>query len=80
MDAEELREKLLELSKREASLNFKMYELFNENLTLAIKLAGYIAENRMLGGKWSDEEAVKVMDKYLKAGRKEGHHPKEVHQ
>ena len=80
MDAEELRERLLELSKREASLNFKMYELFNENLTLAIKLAGYIAENRMLGGKWSDEEAVKVMDKYLTAGRKEEHRPKEVHQ
>jgi len=80
MDAEELRERLLELSKREASLNFKMYELFNENLTLAIKLAGYIAENRMLGGKWSNEEAVKVMDKYLRAGRKEEHRSKEVHQ
>ena len=80
MDVEELRMKLLELSKKEASLNFKMYELFNENLTLAIKLAGYIAENRMFGGNWRDEEAVRVMDKYLKAGRKEGRVPKEVHQ
>jgi len=80
VDVEELRMKLLELSKKEASLNFKMYELFNENMTLAIRLAGYIAENRMLGGNWSNEEAVKVMDKYLTAGRKEGHRPKEVHQ
>ncbi|WP_297550586.1 hypothetical protein [Thermococcus sp.] len=63
---EELRRKLLELSKREATLNFKMYELYQENQTLAIKLAGYIAENRLYGGKWEDKEAMKVMDKYLK--------------
>lgn len=63
---EELRRKLLELSKREATLNFKMYELYQENQTLAIKLAGYIAENRLYGGKWKDKEAMKVMDKYLK--------------
>ncbi|WP_297468508.1 hypothetical protein [Thermococcus sp.] len=62
---EELRRKLLELSKREATLNFKMYELYQENQTLAIKLAGYIAENRLYGGKWEDKEAMKVMDKYL---------------
>ncbi|GAB6135444.1 hypothetical protein [Thermococcus prieurii] len=80
MEEEKLRDRLLELSKKEAVLNYKMYELFNENRTLAIKLAGYIAENRMLGGKWSDEEAINVMDKYLKAGRKEEHHPKDVHQ
>jgi len=80
MDAEELRNRLLELSKKEAVLNYKMYELFNENRTLAIKLAGYIAENRMFGGKWSDEEVIRIMDKYLKAGRKGEHRSKEVHQ
>ncbi|WP_099210725.1 hypothetical protein [Thermococcus henrietii] len=80
MEEEKLRDRLLELSKKEAVLNYKMYELFNENRTLAIKLAGYIAENRMLGGNWSDEEAINVMDKYLKAGRKEEHPPKDVHQ
>ncbi len=62
---EELRKRLLELSRQEASLNFKMYELFEENRILAIKLAGYIAENRLLGGDWNDEEAKRVMDKYL---------------
>ena len=65
MDEKELRERLLELSKREASLNFKMYELFQENRTLAIKLAGYIAENRLYGGNWNDNEVKRVMDKYL---------------
>jgi len=65
---EELRRKLLELSKREAALNFRMYELYQENQTLAIKLAGYIAENRLYGGKWKDGEAMKVMDKYLVKG------------
>ncbi|WP_457742854.1 hypothetical protein [Thermococcus sp.] len=78
--SEELRRKLLELSKEEASLNYKMYELFNENRTLAIRLAGYIAENRLYGGNWNDEEAVRIMDKYLKAGRKESHRSKGVHQ
>ncbi len=62
---EGLRRKLLELSKREATLNFKMYELYQENQTLAIKLAGYIAENRLYGGKWENSEAMEVMDKYL---------------
>ncbi len=62
---EELRKKLLELSKQEASLNFKMYELFEENRVLAIKLAGYIAENRLLGGSWDSEEVRDVMDRYL---------------
>ena len=65
MDEEELRRKLLELSKREASLNFKMYELYQENQTLAIRLAGYIAENRLYGGNWNDEKVKRVMDKYL---------------
>ncbi|NJF24516.1 hypothetical protein [Thermococcus sp. Bubb.Bath] len=65
MEENDLRQRLLELSKREASLNFKMYELYEENMTLAIKLAGYIAENRLLGGSWNDEEAKRVMDKYL---------------
>ena len=67
---EELRRKLLELSKREATLNFKMYELYQENQTLAIKLAGYIAENRLYGGRWQNEEAIKVMDRYLTKRRK----------
>ncbi|WP_297070222.1 hypothetical protein [Thermococcus sp.] len=68
---EELRKRLLELSRQEASLNFKMYELFEENRILAIKLAGYIAENRLYGGKWEDREAIKVMDKYLTKKRNE---------
>ncbi|WP_297502012.1 hypothetical protein [Thermococcus sp.] len=71
MEEEELRRKLLELSKREASLNFKMYELYQENQTLAIRLAGYIAENRLYGGKWENREAIKVMDKYLTKKRNE---------
>jgi len=50
-----LRKRLLELSKQETSLNFKMYGLFEENRVLAIKLAGYIAENRLLGGNWDSE-------------------------
>ncbi|WP_297065125.1 hypothetical protein [Thermococcus sp.] len=62
---EELRRKLLELSKKEATLNFKIYELYHENQTLAIKLAGYIAENRLYGGRWKNEEAMKIMNKYL---------------
>ncbi|WP_297523477.1 hypothetical protein [Thermococcus sp.] len=65
MEEEELRRKLLELSKREASLNFKMYELYQENQTLAIRLAGYIAENRLYGGNWNNEKVKRVMDKYL---------------
>ncbi len=65
MDEEELRRKLLELSKREASLNFKMYELYQENQTLAIRLAGYIAENRLYGGNWNNEKVKRVMDRYL---------------
>ncbi|WP_297474730.1 hypothetical protein [Thermococcus sp.] len=62
---EELRRKLLELSKKEATLNFKMYELYQENQSLAIKLAGYIAENRLHGGGWKNPEVEKIMDKYL---------------
>lgn len=69
MKDDKLRRKLLELSREEAVLNYRIYELFNENLTLAIKLAGYIAENRMLGGNWKNEEVIKVMDRYLKAGK-----------
>ncbi|WP_297491087.1 hypothetical protein [Thermococcus sp.] len=65
VEEEELRRKLLELSKREASLNFKMYELYQENQTLAIRLAGYIAENRLYGGNWNNEKVKRVMDKYL---------------
>jgi hypothetical protein len=69
VEEDELKRRLLELSKREASLNFKMYELYEENRTLAIKLAGYIAENRLLGGSWNNEEAKRVMDKYLLSKR-----------
>ncbi len=65
MEEEELRRKLLELSKRAASLNFKMYELSPETPTLAIRLAGYIAENRLYGGNWNNEKVKRVMDKYL---------------
>ncbi|HII61051.1 hypothetical protein [Pyrococcus horikoshii] len=62
---EELKMELLELSKKQAVLNFKIYELFQENRTLAIRLAGYIAENKLFGGNWNDEEVKKIMDKYL---------------
>ncbi len=74
---EELRKRLLELSKQEASLNFKMYELFEENRVLAIKLAGYIAENRLLGGNWNDEEVKHVMDMYLVKKTDVGEQPSE---
>jgi len=75
VEEEELRRKLLELSKREATLNFKMYELYQENQTLAIRLAGYVAENRLYGGKWKNEEAMRVMDKYLIKKRNEDERP-----
>jgi len=60
-----LRMKLMELSKREASLNFKSYELFNYNRILAIKLSGYAAENRALGGKGVSEGVQRIIDRYL---------------
>ncbi len=64
-----LRMKLMELSKREASLNFKSYELFTYNRILAIKLSGYAAENRALGGKGVSEDVQRVIDKYLRKKR-----------
>jgi len=69
MNEEELKARLLELSKKEAALNFKMYELFNENRNLAIKLSGYIAENRMLGGHGVEEGVQEIIDRYLGVGR-----------
>ncbi|ASJ09209.1 hypothetical protein A3L11_08195 [Thermococcus siculi] len=65
MEEEALRRKLLELSTRQASLNFKIYELFTCNRTLAMRLSGYAAENRSLGGKGVSEEVQKIIDRYL---------------
>jgi hypothetical protein len=65
MEEDDLKQRLLELSKKEASLNFKMYELYEENRTLAIRLSGYAAENRSLGGKGVSEEVQKIIDRYL---------------
>ncbi len=68
-----LRMKLMELSRREASLNFKSYELFTYNRILAIKLSGYAAENRALGGKGISMAVQRIVDKYLgKASGKDG--------
>ena len=62
---EALRRKLLELSTKQASLNFRIYELFTYNRTLAMRLSGYAAENRSLGGDGVSEEVQKIIDKYL---------------
>ncbi|ASJ16137.1 hypothetical protein A3L04_03110 [Thermococcus chitonophagus] len=68
-EIEELRRKLIELSKRQAALNFKIYQLFMENRTLAIRLSGYIAENKSLGENYHNPEIEKIIDKYLFSAR-----------
>ncbi len=69
-DVEALKMEVMKLSSRQASLNYKLYDAYITNRTLAIRIYGYLSENWMMGGGELDEEAKKIVDRYLLMGRK----------
>ncbi len=69
-DVEELRREIMELSSKQAALNYKLYDAYITNRTLAIRIYGYLSENLLMGGNRLPEDAKEIVDKYLMAGRK----------
>lgn len=68
-DVDSLKREIMELSSKQAALNYKLYDAYMTNRTLAIRIYGYLSENWMMGGGKLDEETRRIVDKYLLMGR-----------
>ena len=68
-DVDSLKREIMELSAKQAALNYKLYDAYMTNRTLAIRIYGYLSENWMMGGGKLDEETKRIVDKYLLMGR-----------
>ncbi len=68
-DVDSLKREIMELSSKQAALNYKLYDAYLTNRTLAIRIYGYLSENWMMGGGKLDEETRRIVDKYLLMGR-----------
>ncbi|WP_461863463.1 hypothetical protein [Thermococcus sp.] len=68
-DVDSLKREIMELSSKQAALNYKLYDAYMTNRTLAIRIYGYLSENWMMGGGKLDEETKRIVDKYLLMGR-----------
>lgn len=67
-DVEELKREVAMLSAKEASMNYKLFDIYTSNRILAMRLMGYASENRFLGGSTITREVEEIVDKYLRTG------------
>ena len=67
-DVEELKREVAMLSAKEASMNYKLFDVYTANRILAMRLMGYASENRFLGGSFITLEIEEIVDKYLGTG------------
>ncbi|WP_461866783.1 hypothetical protein [Thermococcus sp.] len=73
-NVEKLKREIMELSSKQAAFNYKLYDTYITNRTLAIRIYGYLSENLLMGGDELPEDAKEIVDKYLMTGRKKHEH------